>query len=368
MEESDKMKAYVMLEDGSVFTGVSFGFEENCIGEIVFNTGMTGYQEVLTDPSYRGQIVTMTYPLIGNYGINEEDGESENPQVKGFIVREYSENPSNFRCQKRIKDYLIENKIVAVEGIDTRALTKTIRDKGTMNGLLCIGEKPEFDLVKDDIHAYEIKDSVEEVTVEEMEIQGEGPYKVALLDTGYKKNIVRSLIKRDVEVHIYPAQTAVEEILQKGYDGIMLSNGPGDPKDCTEIIGNVKKLFDSDVPIFGICLGHQLLALANGFDTAKLKYGHRGCNHPVKDLKHDRTYITSQNHGYAVVGESVDADIATVSHVNINDGTCEGLEYKDKKVFTVQFHPEASPGPSDADYLFDQFMDLVKEGGTNHAS
>lgn len=362
------MKAYVVLEDGSVFPGVSFGYEESCVGEIVFNTGMTGYQEVLTDPSYRGQIVTMTYPLIGNYGINEDDGESDKPQVKGFIVREYSENPSNFRCQKRIKDYLIENKIVAVEGIDTRALTKTIRDKGTMNGMICVGVEPEYDLVKHVIHKYEIKNPVDEVTVESLEVEGEGTFKIALLDTGYKKNIVRSLLKRDATVYIYPAKTPAEQILMEGFDGIMLSNGPGDPKDCTEIIGNLKELFESDTPIFGICLGHQLLALANGFDTAKLKYGHRGCNHPVKDLKNDRTYITSQNHGYAVVAESVDESIATVSHVNINDGTCEGLEYTGKKVFTVQFHPEASPGPSDADYLFDQFMELVKEGGIENAS
>lgn len=353
------MKAYLALQDGTVFEGESIGAVGEVIGEIVFNTGMTGYQEVLTDPSYAGQIVTMTFPLIGNYGFNAEDAESVRPFVKGFIVREMCDTPSNWRSEEGLDAYLKRNNIIGIQGIDTRRLTKLLRDSGTMNGILTTQKDFSLDKHEQAIKAYKIIDSVYEVTCTcERNIPGSGK-RVALLDLGAKENIVRSLVKRGCDVTIYPATAAAEEIIQKGFDGIMLSNGPGDPKDCTEIIKNIKKLIDANIPTFGICLGHQLTALAYGGDTGKLKYGHRGANHPVKDLAIDRTYITSQNHGYAVLAESLDKNIAEVTHINMNDGTVEGVSYKNKPVFTVQFHPEASPGPMDTAYLFDNFIKLM---------
>ncbi len=354
------MKAILALEDGTIFHGNSFGVEGEVIGEIVFNTGMTGYQEVLTDPSYCGQIVTMTYPLIGNYGVNFDDIESSRPQVRGFIVRELCKTPSNWRSIETLNEYLKRHKIIGIEGMDTRALTRILRDKGTMKGI--ITTIPGFKLEEkiDEIKAYAIKDPVSQVTTQEVvHYKGSG-LKVALIDYGIKQNIIRSLQKRGCDVHVFPAWSTSEEILSIEPDGIMLSNGPGDPKDCGDQIKTIKELIGKK-PIFGICLGHQLTALANNADTSRLKYGHRGCNHPVKDLEKDLTYITSQNHGYAIIEESLDKSRMEVSHKNMNDETVEGVRYKDVPVFTVQFHPEASPGPADTAYLFDEFIDMMKK-------
>ena len=358
------MKAILALEDGTIFQGNSFGIEGEIIGEIVFNTGMTGYQEVLTDPSYCGQIVTMTYPLIGNYGVNFDDMESSKPQVRGFIVRELCKTPSNWRSIESLNEYLKRNNIIGIEGIDTRALTRILRDKGTMKGIISTDENFNLDDKINTIKAYEIKKPVDQVCTKEAvkypAVESETLYRVALLDLGLKQNIVRSLQKRGCEVHVFPAWASAQEILDINPDGIMLSNGPGDPKDCVEAINTIKELMGKK-PIFGICLGHQLTALANGADTEKLKYGHRGCNHPVKDLKKDLTYITSQNHGYTIIEDSLDKSGAEVSHRNMNDGTIEGVRYKNVPVFTVQFHPEASPGPADTAYLFNEFIDLMNK-------
>lgn len=353
------MKAFLLLEDGTVFEGNSFGMEGQVVGEVVFNTGMTGYQEVLTDPSYCGQIVCMTYPLIGNYGVNIDDIESLRPQVKGFIVRELCKTPSNWRSIESLNEYLKRNEIIGLEGIDTRALTIILRNRGTMKGTIITGEAIEkLEEKLAEVKNYTINNPVLQVTTPEIKhYAGEG-YRIALLDYGLKKNIVRSLQKRNCEVYVFPCTAAAEEVLAVEPDGIMLSNGPGDPKDCGFQIATIKKLI-GEKPIFGICLGHQLTALANGADTEKLKYGHRGCNHPVKDLEKDMTYITSQNHGYTIVEESLNKEIMSVSHINMNDGTIEGIKYKNAPMFTVQFHPEASPGPGDTAYLFDEFIKMI---------
>ena len=353
------MKAFLILEDGHVFTGTSIGSGKEVISEIVFNTSMTGYLEVLTDPSYAGQAVTMTYPLIGNYGINFSDMESKKPWAKGFIVRELSSTASNFRCEGSIQDFLEKHDIPGIAGIDTRALTKLLREKGTMNGMITTDENYDLDKTLPQLSAYEVGNVVDEVTCSEPAVLKGTGKKVALMDFGAKNNIARSLNKRGCEVTIYPAHTGAEEILAAKPDGIMLSNGPGDPKSCTQIIAEIKKLYDSDVPIFAICLGHQLMALATGADTHKLKYGHRGGNHPVKDLRTGRVYISSQNHGYVVDTDTLDPKVAKPAFVNVNDGTNEGLEYIGKQIFTVQFHPEACPGPQDSAYLFDRFIEMM---------
>ncbi len=353
------MNAILALEDGTIFEGNSFGVEGEIIGEIVFNTGMTGYQEVLTDPSYCGQIVTMTYPLIGNYGVNFDDIESAKPQVKGFIVRELCKTPSNWRSLETLNEYLVRHNIIGIEGIDTRALTRILRDKGTMKGIISTKENFRLEDKLAEIKAYEIKDPVSAVTTKEVVHYNGNGYKVALIDYGIKQNIIRSLLKRGCEVFVFPASSKAEEILKIEPDGIMLSNGPGDPKDCGKEIETLRQLIGKK-PIFGICLGHQLTALANNADTEKLKYGHRGCNHPVKDLEKDMTYITSQNHGYTIIESSLDADRMEVSHRNMNDGTIEGIRYKNIPMFTVQFHPEASPGPTDTAYLFDEFIEMMR--------
>ena len=358
-ERTKKMKAFLILEDGHVFTGTSIGSGKEVISEIVFNTSMTGYLEVLTDPSYAGQAVTMTYPLIGNYGINFSDMESKKPWVKGFIVRELSRTASNFRCEGSIQDFLEKHDIPGIAGIDTRALTKLLREKGTMNGMITTDENYDLDKILPQLSAYEVGNVVDEVTCSEPAVLKGTGKKVALMDFGAKNNIARSLNKRGCEVTIYPAHTGAEEILAAKPDGIMLSNGPGDPKSCTQIIAEIKKLYDSDVPIFAICLGHQLMALATGADTHKLKYGHRGGNHPVKDLRTGRVYISSQNHGYVVDTDTLDPKVAKPAFVNVNDGTNEGLEYIGKQIFTVQFHPEACPGPQDSAYLFDRFIEMM---------
>jgi carbamoyl-phosphate synthase small subunit len=376
------MKAYLILEDGNVFTGTSIGSTRDMISEIVFNTSMAGYLEVLTDPSYAGQAVVMTYPLIGNYGICYNDMESLKPWVDGYIVREIARRPSNFRSENSIEEFLKENDIPGIAGIDTRALTKVLREKGTMNGMITTNENFVLEDVIKKLKQHSSERVVEKVTCKEkkkylakeyVERDAEksrsglkvcpykkGNFKVALLDYGSKSNIADCLLKRGCDVTIYPALTKAEEILAENPDGIMLSNGPGDPKECVEIIAEIKKLYDSNTPIFAICLGHQLMALANGGDTKKLKYGHRGANHPVKNLKTGKVYISSQNHGYVVEKGTLSDDVAEISFVNANDGTVEGYNYKGKNVFTVQFHPEACAGPQDSEFLFDEFIQIME--------
>ena len=356
------MKAFLILSDGNVFEGTSIGAEREVISEIVFNTSMTGYLEILTDPSYAGEAVVMTYPLIGNYGICYADEESGRPWPDGFIVRELSRVPSNFRSEDSIQNFLKENNIPGIAGIDTRALTKILREKGTMNGMITTNENYNLDEILPKLKEYTTGKVVEKVTCEEKYVLPGDGFKVALMDFGAKRNIARSLNKRGCEVTVYPALTTAEEILAANPDGIMLSNGPGDPKECVSIIKEIKKLYDSDVPIFAICLGHQLMALATGADTHKMKYGHRGANHPVKDLQTGKVYISSQNHGYVVDMDTLYDKIARPAFINVNDKTNEGLEYVGKNIFTVQFHPEACAGPKDSDYLFDRFMNMMKKG------
>ncbi|MDO4473895.1 MAG: carbamoyl phosphate synthase small subunit [Eubacteriales bacterium] len=354
------MKAFLILEDGTVFQGKSIGSEREMISEIVFNTSMTGYLEVLTDPSYAGQAVVMTYPLIGNYGITP-DMESKRAWPDGFIVRELSRMPSNFRCEGTIQEFLKKQDVPGIEGVDTRALTKILREKGTMNGMITTNENYDLNEIIPKLKEYVVGDVVSKVTCSEKSVlPGDGP-KVALMDFGAKNNIAKSLNSRGCEVTIYPAYTTAEEIIASNPDGIMLSNGPGDPETNTSIIKEVKKLSESGIPIFAICLGHQLMALAYGARTYKLKYGHRGGNHPVKDLETNRVYISSQNHGYAVDSKTVDKSIAEEAFINVNDGTNEGMKYAGKDIFTVQFHPEACPGPQDSGYLFDRFMKMMEE-------
>ena len=356
------MKATLILENGAIFRGESIGSMEERICEMVFNTSMTGYQEILTDPSYAGQGVVMTYPLIGNYGVNHEDNESSRPWAEAFVVRRLSQRGSNFRCEGSLDDFLKEHNITGIQGVDTRALTKILRNQGSMNGLLTCAEHFNVAEVMERLKAYKVVNVVEKVSRTEPEIfpaVGEEKFHVALMDYGVKQNIVGCLNRRGCKVTVFPASTPAETILTGGFDGVMLANGPGDPAENTAIIAEVKKLYESDLPLFGVCLGHQLMALATGAKTGRLPYGHRGGNHPVRDLKENRVYITSQNHGYMVLNESVDPAVAEVSHVNVNDGTCEGLRYKRPNCFTTQFHPEANAGPKDTEYLFDRFIDSM---------
>ena len=350
-------KGYLILQDGQVFEGVRFGAETDTVGELVFTTGMCGYVETLTDPSYAGQIVMQTYPLIGNYGIIREDFEGA-CCVKGYVVREYCDTPSNFRTDCDLDTYLKEQGVPGLCGVDTRELTRIIREHGVMNAAIC--DEIPADLTP--IKTYAITGVVEAVSCKEPDrypAEGEECFRVSLIDYGAKRNIVRELQKRGCTVTVLPASTSAEEILAAGPDGVMLSNGPGDPADNTYQIEQIRKLLGK-VPMFGICLGHQLTALAAGGSTYKLKYGHRGVNQPVRDLNGVRTYITSQNHGYAVDGDTV--KLGKVRFVNANDGTCEGIDYPELKAFTVQFHPEACTGPKDMTFLFDRFVELMKGG------
>ena len=354
------MKATLILANGAVFQGESIGACGDRICEMVFNTSMTGYQEILTDPSYAGQGIVMSYPLIGNYGVNSEDNESGRPWAEAFIVRHLAPRGSNFRCEGTLDSYLKEHDIVGVEGVDTRALTRILRNQGTMNGMITCAEHFNVNDVMEKLHAYRVEGTVEKVSrpVKEVfaPVDSEQRFRVALMDYGVKQNMIDCLRRRGCEVTVYPAHTGADEVLSGGFDGVMLSNGPGDPADNTEIIAEIRKLYESDLPIFAVCLGHQLLALATGATTHKMVFGHRGGNHPVKDLEAGRCFITSQNHGYVVDEGSVDPAVAEVSHINVNDGTVEGLKYKRPNCFTVQFHPEASPGPEDTEYLFDRFI------------
>ena len=375
-------KAFLILADGSVFEGKSIGAEGKSVGETVFTTGMTGYIETLTDPSYYGQIVTQTFPLIGNYGVESADAESRKSYVRGYVVRELCDLPSNFRCEGKLDDFLKKENITGICGIDTRALTKKLRESGVMNGMIVSGDEKDIlekkDCYLEEIRSYKIKEAVESVQEENLSLEKETEVpeekkqlRVVLLDFGAKRNIQRELEKRGVKVSVLPYNTSAEKIISLCPDGIMLSNGPGDPADNVGVIEEIKKLCDwnksclemttphKPIPIFGICLGHQMLALARGAKTCRLKYGHRGGNHPVKDLKSGRVFITSQNHGYAVESKSL-PPFAKESFVNCNDGTCEGVTYEDIPAFSVQFHPEACSGPHDTNFLFDRFIELMK--------
>ena len=360
---TDYKKAYLILADGTVFEGRSFGAEGSVIGEIVFTTAMVGYQETLTDPSYCGQIVTQTFPLIGNYGVNSDDYESAGSVVSGYIVREYCEEPSNFRCEDNIDNFLKKYGIIGLYDIDTRRLTRIIRESGVMNGM--ITNEPDFDKEKclEKINAYTVGSVVPKVSVkapEEYKAEN-AKYRVALIDYGYKHNIRRELLKRGCDVTVFPHDVRPDDIKALKPDGIMLSNGPGDPADNIVSIATLRALIPEQIPTFGICLGHQLLALANGAKTVKMKYGHRGGNQPVTDLELDRTFITSQNHGYAVVADSIPESAGRLSHINANDKTCEGVRYTNAPAFTVQFHPEDCGGPHDTAYLFDEFIELMEK-------
>ena len=380
------MKAFLILADGTVFEGSSIGATGSTIGETVFTTGMTGYLETLTDPSYYGQIVTQTFPLIGNYGVIPEDYESRKSFVRGYVVRELCKQPSNFRCSGPLNDFLKAQGIIGICGIDTRALTKCLRESGVMNGMIVSGKSAEnlrpADLLEK-IKSYKITDAVKIVNMKEGEVspcapassaspavasatpspRGTSPktpsHRVVLFDFGAKLNIQRELEKRGCKVTVVPYNTTAEEVIKMAPDGIMLSNGPGDPAENVGVIEEIKKLCDyGKIPIFGICLGHQMLALARGCKTSKLKYGHRGGNHPCKDLQTGRVYITSQNHGYAVESDTLPS-FARLSFINVNDNTCEGITYTDIPAFSVQFHPEACGGPHDTNFLFDRFMSLI---------
>ncbi len=376
------MKAILALEDGTWFQGVAVGAPGHTEGEVVFNTSMTGYQEVLTDPSYAGQIVTMTAPQIGNYGVVGTDEESAKPQVAGFVMRDASPVSSNWRAQGTLKDYLTRHNIVAIGDIDTRELTKKLRSAGVMRGIIATGavdpaalvEKARgiahmegSDLVKDVTcaEAYDFETSLADAVTEASYgvptlRRARRPLRVAAYDYGIKLNILRRLAAHGCKVRVFPASTPATEVLAWKPDGIFLSNGPGDPAAVTYAIDNIKEIAKSDVPTFGICLGHQLMGLALGAKTYKLKFGHRGGNHPVKQLESGAIEITSQNHGFAVDPDSLPSNVK-VTHLNLYDGTVEGLRHTDKPIFSVQYHPEASPGPHDADYLFQEFLDEMEK-------
>ncbi len=354
-------KAWLILEDGTVCKGRSLGVSGTAVGEVVFTTGMTGYQETLTDPSYYGQIVTQTFPLIGNYGVNDIDRESGRVWLSGYIIREWCYEPSNFRSRSTLGEYLTEHGIVGIYDIDTRALTKKIRELGVMNGAVTTEYPEDMGAFLEKIKDFRIKDAVSAVSGSEPEFYAseEHEYHVVLMDYGYKRNILRSLNERGCDVTVMPWDSTAADIEKTDPDGIMLSNGPGDPQDNITVIENLKEILKTDIPLLGICLGHQLMALASGGKTAKLRYGHRGTNQPVVDRSTGRIYVTSQNHGYAVVNESITDDAGKVSHINANDGSCEGIEYRRPDTFTVQFHPEASAGPHDTQYLFDRFIESM---------
>ncbi|TLS35266.1 carbamoyl phosphate synthase small subunit [Pseudalkalibacillus caeni] len=352
------MKRQLILEDGTVFVGEAFGSDHEKDGEVVFNTGMTGYQEILSDPSYCGQIVTLTYPLIGNYGINRDDFESISPAINGLIVKEAADLPNYWRSEMSLDELLKAKGIPGLQGIDTRKLTKLIRSRGTMKGKLCsIDQNP--DEVVAGLEKRELPtDQVKRVSTKAPYASPGRGYRVVLVDFGMKHGILRDLIKRNCDVVVVPYDTPAEEILRLNPDGIMLSNGPGDPKDVPEAVEMIDKVLGK-VPLFGICLGHQLFALACGADTEKMKFGHRGSNHPVKELKTNKISITSQNHGYTVSAASINNRLLEVTHIAINDDTIEGLSHKEFPAFSVQYHPEASPGPEDSNELFDQFISMI---------
>ncbi|MBW1895627.1 MAG: glutamine-hydrolyzing carbamoyl-phosphate synthase small subunit [Deltaproteobacteria bacterium] len=360
------MKALLALEDGTIFHGNTFAGEGEVSGEVVFNTSMTGYQEIMTDPSYKGQIVTMTYPLIGNYGVNRQDVESSRIQVEGFIVREYEPMPSNWRSEGTLADYLSEQGIMGIEGIDTRALTRHTRMAGAMRGVISTTDPDPDSLIEKARSSEGLvgRDLVKDVTCSksyEWARREEIRFRVVALDCGMKFNIAECLARRGCDVTVVPAHTTANEIKALSPHGIVLSNGPGDPEPISYAVETIKRLIP-DYPIFGICLGHQLLGLALGGKTYKLKFGHRGANHPVKNLLTGKVEITSQNHGFCVDIDSIKDPDVEITHINLNDQTLEGIRHRKLPVFSVQYHPEASPGPHDADYLFDEFIGLMDNG------
>ncbi|WP_333860511.1 glutamine-hydrolyzing carbamoyl-phosphate synthase small subunit [Clostridium sp.] len=351
------MNSILYLEDGTVFMGKAIGHMGITVGELVFNTSMTGYQEILTDPSYAGQVITMCYPYIGNYGINYNSSQSEKIQVKGIVVKNMYNDTSHYLSENSFEGFLKENNIVGISGIDTRSITKKIRASGTMKCVIC-NKNESINELKDMLNFHDDKNLVAKVSTPSIkEIKGKGP-KVAVLDFGVKNNIIENLKSRNCDITIFPYNTSYEKIMSINPKGILLSNGPGDPKDVYDVVGVIKKMINT-VPIFGICLGHQLLSLALGGDTYKMKFGHRGGNHGVKDKDTDKSFITSQNHGYAVKKDSLDRDSIEITHINLNDNTVEGFRHKTLPIFSVQFHPEGSPGPTDTSYLFDKFLSLM---------
>lgn len=353
-------KAYLIMENGDVYEGSSIGVSGESIGEVVFTTGMGSYMETLTDPSYYGQIITQTFPLIGNYGAIAADSESDGVHCRGYIVRELCRTGSNFRKECELNDWLIAHGIVGIEGIDTRRLTKTIRGCGVMNGMISPSADDKADKIRR-IKSFRIADAPANTCVKETVVTGTGKTRVVLIDYGAKYNIARELASRGCTVYTVPCRATAEEILALEPNGIMLSNGGGDPADVVFEIEQVRKLNEKKIPTFGICLGHQIMALASGAKTVKLKYGHRGANQPVKDLESGNVFITSQNHGYAVKIGTLPAEVGKVRFVNANDKTCEGIDYLDRPCFTVQFHPEAHGGPLDTEFLFDRFIAMIKE-------
>lgn len=353
-------KRQLILEDGTVFIGEGFGSNRRKSGEVVFNTGMTGYQEVITDPSYCGQIVTMTYPLVGNYGINRDDFETVTPFIHGFVVKELCDHPSNFRSDESLSSYLEANDIPGIAGIDTRKLTKIIRKHGTMKAIIADAEESADEILNQLNNETMMTDQVKQTsTIKPYVVPGRG-YRIVLVDFGMKHGILRELTKRNCHVTVVPYNYSAENILRLKPDGIMLTNGPGDPKDVPEAIEMVKKVIGK-LPLFGICLGHQLFALASGADTLKMTFGHRGANHPVKDLERNKTYLTSQNHSYAVRPESLKNTDLVLTQIALNDDTVEGIKHKTYPAFTVQYHPESSPGPEDTNHLFDQFLTMIEQ-------
>jgi len=361
--DKSAVRAKLVFEDGTVFEGFSFGAPGETDGELIFNTSMTGYQEILTDPSYRGQIVMMTYPLIGNYGVNPDDVESRRPFVEGFVVRECSSKPSSWRAEQALPDYMVEHGIVGIEGVDTRAITRKLRIQGAMNAVISTTDLDDESLVDKARRSRHLPglDLVREVVMDgPMQWNDQGKRNVIVMDCGVKYNIMRELAARDCRVTAVPAQTGAEQILEAKPAGILLSNGPGDPEPVSYAIETVRELI-GQIPIFGICLGHQILGLALGGKTYKLKFGHHGANHPVKDMQTERVAITVQNHGFCVDLESLDTMAVEVTHMNLNDNTVEGIRHKELPIFSVQFHPEASAGPHDAAYLFDEFVRLMDE-------
>lgn len=347
------MVGYLVLENGEIFEGERIGYNLDTACEVVFNTSMVGYIETLTDPSYAGQGIVMTYPLIGNYGVNPEDYESDKIWAKAIFIHKLAEFESNFRTKFNLEKFLRDYRIPGLTNINTRKLTKVLRDHGTMKGYIT-SSVDDLDSIMKKIKEYEIGNILEEVTCKEIKSYGKSKEKqVALMDYGFKHDIVNSLLKLGIGVTVYPANTPAEKVIASKPNGIILSNGPGDPAKCEIQIRNIKRLYDSNIPILGVALGHQLMALATGAKTAKLKYGHRGPSHPVKDFKKDKVHITSQNHGYYIVEESIDKNIAEISHKNLNDGTVEGLRYKNKKIFTVQFYPE------DAIEIYKEFIEML---------